>query len=83
MIYDGPNPSGVGDSNNSDEILEFDPLTGQWKLVDRMIQNRSNHAVAVINYEPGLCVEPPSSGNKFHTHRHRKFLLVNLLEPVL
>ena len=55
--YDGPNLSRPDNSNNSDEILEFDPLTGQWELVDRMIQNRSNHAVAVINFEPGLCVE--------------------------
>merc|ERR1712183_638368 len=29
-----------------DEILEFAPLTGQWKLVDRMIQARQYHAVS-------------------------------------
>ena len=39
-----------------DEILEFDPLTGQWELVDRMIQARAYHAVSVINFESGLCV---------------------------
>ena len=39
-----------------DEILEFDPLTGQWKLVDRMIQARYDHALSVINFESGLCV---------------------------
>ena len=39
-----------------DEILEFDPLTGQWELVDRMIQARYLHAVSVINFESGLCV---------------------------
>ena len=43
-------------SSFSDDILEFDPLTGQWKLVDRMIQGRSFHAVAVINFDSGLCV---------------------------
>ena len=59
--YDGGQPSGVGDSDNSDEILEYDPLTGRWNLVDRMIQARSNHAVAVINFEPELCVEPSTA----------------------
>ena len=33
-----------------DDILEFDPLTGQWKLVDRMIQGRKDHAVSIIKY---------------------------------
>merc|ERR1712110_756933 len=28
----------AGSSTYFDEILEFDPLTGQWRLVDRMIQ---------------------------------------------
>ena len=39
-----------------DEILEFDPLTGQWKLVDRMIQARGYHAVSTIDFDEGLCV---------------------------
>ena len=39
-----------------DEILEFDPLTGQWKLVDRMIQARRGHAVSTITFESELCV---------------------------
>jgi len=56
--YDGPNLSRPDNSNNSDEILEFDPLTGQWELVGRMIQNRSNHAVTVTDTPNlGLCVE--------------------------
>ena len=42
--------------SSSDEILEFDPLTGQWELVDRMIQARHIHAVSVINFDSGLCV---------------------------
>ena len=33
-----------------DDILEFDPLNGQWKLVARMIQARERHAVSVIEY---------------------------------
>jgi len=39
-----------------DEILEFDLLTGQWKLVDRMIRARGDHAVSVIKFDSGLCV---------------------------
>jgi len=46
---------GVG-SSYYDDILEFDPLTGQWKLVDRMIQARSYHAVSTITFDSGLCV---------------------------
>jgi len=38
------------DYSYSDEILEFDPLTGQWKLVDRMIQARAAHAVSVVDH---------------------------------
>ena len=45
-----------GSSTYSDEILEFDPLTGQWELMDRMIQAREQHAVSVINFESELCV---------------------------
>ena len=39
-----------------DDILEFDPLTGQWKEVAKMIQAKSSHAVSVINFDSGLCV---------------------------
>ena len=46
---------GYDGSSFSDEILEFDPLTGQWKLVDRMIRTRYLHAVSTI-IESGLCV---------------------------
>merc|ERR1711874_488118 len=34
-----------------DDILEFDPLTGEWKLVDKMIQARQYHAVSTITFE--------------------------------
>ena len=46
----------LGGSSGSDEILEFDPLTGQWELVDRMIQARWYHAVSEVTIESGLCV---------------------------
>ena len=42
-------PGGFG---GSDEILEFDPITKQWKLVDRMIKARAYHAVSVITVTP-------------------------------
>ena len=44
-----------GSYTYSDEILEFDPLTGQWKLVDRMIQARAGHGVSVINNFGSFC----------------------------
>ena len=47
---------GGHDGSYYDEILEFDPLTGQWDLVDRMIQARAEHAVSVIDFESKLCV---------------------------
>ena len=46
----------VGTNTYYDDILEFDPLTGQWKLVDRMIQARMSQAVSVITFDSGLCV---------------------------
>ena len=45
-----------GSNTYYDDILEFDPLTGQWKLVDRMIQARRRHAVSIITFESKLCV---------------------------
>jgi len=47
--------TGGDDGPESDEILEFDPLTGQWKLVDQMIQARKYHAVSVVDFQPELC----------------------------
>ena len=41
---------GYARSFYSDQILEFDPLTGQWKEVDRMIQARHAHAISVVEY---------------------------------
>ena len=46
-----------GSSTYYDDILEFDPLTWQWELVDRMIQAREFHAVSVINFESEVCFE--------------------------
>ena len=55
--YSGGNKRFInGDQTSSDDILEFDPLTGQWKEVDKMMKARSFHAVAVINFDSGLCV---------------------------
>ena len=49
--YSGGNKRFInGDQTSSDDILEFDPLTGQWKEVDRMIQGREWHAVSVVEY---------------------------------
>ena len=32
-----------------DDILEFDPSTGVWSLVDKMMNVRNRHAVSVIS----------------------------------
>ena len=47
---------GKDDSSFYDDILEFDPLTGQWKEVDKMMKHRVGHAVAVIDFDSELCV---------------------------
>jgi len=39
-----------------DEILEFDPLTGEWLVVANMFQPKFYHAVSVVNFDAGLCV---------------------------
>ena len=39
----------------SDEILEFDPLTGQWKEGAKMMKERDFHGVSIIEFESGLC----------------------------
>ena len=41
----------------SDEILEFDPISGQWEMLDQMFIVRRLHAVSVINFDPSLCNE--------------------------
>ena len=40
-----------GDSNYYDEILEYEPSTGEWSLVDQMRSAREYHAVSVISTE--------------------------------
>ena len=47
---------GFDGSSTLDDILEFDPVTGQWKEVDKMMKARRYHAVAVTNFDSGLCV---------------------------
>ena len=39
-----------------DEILEFDPITGEWTLVDRMMHVREYHAISTITFKSDLCV---------------------------
>ena len=48
---------GGHDGSYSDDILEFDSLTGQWELVVRMIQARNSHAVSVVDFNEvaGIC----------------------------
>ena len=42
--------------STTDEILEFDTISNQWTLVDRMIQARRYHAVSIVTFESDLCV---------------------------
>ena len=41
---------GGTDGTRFDEILEFCPVTKQWKLMDKMIQARATHGVSPIIY---------------------------------
>ena len=41
---------GGWDGEYLDEILEFDVLTGEWELVDRMMEAREWHAVSGIDF---------------------------------
>ena len=34
-----------------DEILEFEPSSGMWNLVGKMISARGSHAVSIISTE--------------------------------
>jgi len=49
----------TGGKNSSgtyyDEILKFDPLTGEWSQTGRMIQNREHHAVSIITSSESFC----------------------------
>ena len=56
FLFDNKYLGGYDGDDLHDEILEFDPLTGEWKLVDRMIQARNKHSVSVINFDSGLCI---------------------------
>ena len=55
-LFANPYPGGYNKDGSIDEILEFDPLTGQWELVDKMIQARALHAVSLMKIDLGLCV---------------------------
>ena len=45
------------DDSNFVEILEFNPLTEKWELVDRMIYARDNHAVSVVTIDHCLLIQ--------------------------
>ena len=47
---------GTDGDKSLNDILEFDPLNREWKLVDKMNYARHCHAVSVIDFESGLCV---------------------------
>jgi len=36
--------------SNFDDILEFDPISREWKLVDRMKNARNSHGVSVVDF---------------------------------
>ena len=38
-------------SEYTDEILEYQPTTGVWSLVDQMMSARRGHAVSVVSTE--------------------------------
>ena len=46
--------SGGFNQDYLDDILELEPLTGQWVLVDRMIRARGWHAVSVLSSAESL-----------------------------
>ena len=38
-----------GDYNYLDEIVELSPTSGEWTVLDNMMEDRRYHAVSVIN----------------------------------
>ena len=38
-----------------DDILEWDPDTLQWRVLDKMIQPRYHHAISVVSDAEQLC----------------------------
>ena len=42
---------GEDDEDYYNDILEYEPSTGEWSLVDQMKNTRSYHAVSVISTE--------------------------------
>ena len=39
-----------------DDILEFDPPSGEWSVLASMLEARNFQAVSVVNYASELCV---------------------------
>ena len=46
---------GGHDGSYCDEIMEFDPLAGQWKEVAKMMKKRDFHGVSIIEFDSVLC----------------------------
>ena len=44
----------VGDGHFLDEIVEFSPTSGEWTVLDNMMEARYYHAVSVISADQAL-----------------------------
>ena len=67
-------------SSYYDEILEFDPVNGQWKEVTKMKTARRYHAVSVIEYSEveQLC---NWGVNRYRSHfqfRHLLYICISI-----
>ena len=51
--------TGPPDYNPLYEVWEFDTVTGQWGLVDRMMQPRYQHTVTVVPDGEQFCTHTP------------------------
>ena len=43
-----------GRDYNLDEIVEFSPTSGEWSVLDNVMENRGYHAVSVISADEAL-----------------------------
>ena len=71
---------GKDDSSFYDDILEFDPLTGQWNLVDRMIQARRDYDVSVIEYSK---VAPFCRYSRYTWQSHIQYELIKYIDLII
>ena len=40
-----------GSGRSADDIVEYDPKTGQWKELGKMLEKRYGHAMAVVDWD--------------------------------